>query len=133
MTRERRRVFITGGTGYIGRRLIARFLQRGHEVRALVRLGSEKKLPEGCTAAIGNAIYGTSFAEKIAPADTLVQLVGVAHPSPANAAEFRKVDLPAGLEAIRAAKSAGIRSFCVRERGSPRAGDAGLHRGANRM
>jgi uncharacterized protein YbjT (DUF2867 family) len=37
--------------------------------------------------------------------------VGVAHPSPAKAAEFRKIDLPAGLEAIAAAKSADIRHF----------------------
>jgi uncharacterized protein YbjT (DUF2867 family) len=38
-------------------------------------------------------------------------LVGVAHPSPAKAAEFRRIDLPAGLGAISAAKSAGINHF----------------------
>jgi uncharacterized protein YbjT (DUF2867 family) len=48
---------------------------------------------------------------KISPADTFVQLVGVAHPSPAKAAEFRQVDLPSGLGAVAAAKSAGIRHF----------------------
>ena len=56
MATERRRVFIAGGTGYIGQRLIPRLLDRGHEVRALVRPGSERKLPEGCTAVIGNAL-----------------------------------------------------------------------------
>jgi uncharacterized protein YbjT (DUF2867 family) len=40
-----------------------------------------------------------------------VQLVGVAHPSPAKAAEFRKVDLVAGLGAVAAAKAAGIAHF----------------------
>lgn len=111
MTTERRSVFIAGGTGYIGQRLIARLLERGHGVRALVRSGSEGKLPEGCIAVMGNALDGTSYAQNISPADTFVQLVGVAHPSPAKAAEFRKVDLPAGLGAIAAAKSAGIRHF----------------------
>jgi dihydroflavonol-4-reductase len=31
------RIFVTGGTGYIGRALVARLVARGHRVRALVR------------------------------------------------------------------------------------------------
>jgi len=111
MSGNRRSVFITGGTGYMGQRLISRLLERGHEVRALVRHGSEKRLPGGCTPILGNALDGTSYADKIAPADTFVQLIGVAHPSPAKAAEFRQIDLPSGLGAVAAAKSAGIRHF----------------------
>jgi len=95
----------------MGQRLIARLLERGHEVRALVRRGSEKKLPAECTPVFGNALDGASYAEQILPADTFVQLVGVAHPSPAKAAEFRQIDLPSGLGAVAAAKSAGIRHF----------------------
>lgn len=106
-----RSVFITGGTGYIGSRLIPRLLERGHAVRALVRPGSAKKLPPGCLPVFGNALDGTSYADKIAPADTFVQLVGVSHPNPAKAAEFRTVDLVSGLGAVAAAKKAGIRHF----------------------
>jgi len=111
MTKERRSIFIAGGTGYMGQRLIPRLMVRGHEVRALVRPGSEKKLRQGCTAVIGNALDASSYTENISPADTFVQLVGVAHPSPAKSAEFRKIDLPAGLGSISAAKPAGIRHF----------------------
>ena len=99
------------GAAYMGQRLISRLLGRGHEVRALVRAGSEKKLPAGCIPVFGNALDGESYARQIAPADTFVHLVGVAHPSPAKAAEFRQVDLPSGLGAIAAAKSAGIQHF----------------------
>jgi uncharacterized protein YbjT (DUF2867 family) len=111
MDGQRHCVFITGGSGYMGRRLIPRLLERGHEVRALVRLGSEKRLPAGCTAIFGNALDGTSYTDKISPADTFVQLVGVAHPSPAKAAEFRKIDLVSGLAAVAAARTAGIQHF----------------------
>jgi uncharacterized protein YbjT (DUF2867 family) len=111
MNGQRRIVFITGGTGYIGRRLIPKLLQRGHQVRALVRPGSEDKLPPRCEVVLGNALDRSSYASQIAPADTFVQLVGVAHPSPAKAAEFRKVDLVSGLEAVAAAKTVGIRHF----------------------
>jgi uncharacterized protein YbjT (DUF2867 family) len=111
MFNEGRCVFVAGGTGYMGQKLMAKLLLRGHEVRALVRSGSEKKLPAGCRPVPGNALDGASYANQISPADTFVQLVGVAHPSPAKAAEFRRVDLPAGLGAIAAAKSVGIRHF----------------------
>ena len=111
MNLQRHSVFITGGTGYMGSRLIPRLLERGHEVRALVRSGSEKKLPPGCVPVLGNALDGDSYVHKIAPADTFVQLVGVAHPSPAKAAKFRKVDLVSGLGAVAAAKAAAIRHF----------------------
>jgi uncharacterized protein YbjT (DUF2867 family) len=104
-------VFVTGGTGYVGRPLITQLLARGHEVRALVRPGSEKKLPPGCHAIPGDALDGKSYALKIAPADTFVQLVGVSHPSPTKAAEFRNIDLASGQSAVDAAKSAGVRHF----------------------
>ena len=95
----------------MGQRLIPRLLARGHEVHALVRPGSEKKLPNGCTPIVGDALEGSTYTDQISPADTFVQLVGVAHPSPAKAAEFRRIDLPAGLSAVQVAKSAGIRHF----------------------
>ncbi len=86
-------VFITGGTGYVGRPLITLLLQRGHEVRALVRHGSERNLPAGCQPVVGDALESNSYAGQIKPADTFVQLVGVSHPNPSKAAEFRNVDL----------------------------------------
>ena len=108
---EKRRVFIAGGTGYLGRPLIADLLQRGHELRALVRDGSRGKLPPGCTAIVGDALDATSYAGQISPSDTFVQLVGVAHPSPAKGAQFRSVDLASASGAIRAAAEAGVKHF----------------------
>ncbi|HEV8524783.1 MAG TPA: NAD(P)H-binding protein [Terriglobales bacterium] len=102
-------VFITGGTGYIGNLLISELVQRGHKVRALVRPGSEGKLPPGAQPVLGNALDADSYADKLSAGDTLVQLVGVPHPSPAKAAQFRAVDLPSGLAAAAAAKKAGVR------------------------
>src|SRR6185436_14082521 len=86
-------VFITGGTGYIGRPLIDALLRKGHRVHALVRPGSEGKLPSVALPVIGDALDAASFAAAIPPGATLVHLVGTPHPSPAKAAEFRRVDL----------------------------------------
>ena len=74
------KVFITGGTGYLGRSLVPKLLEQGHEVRALVRPGSERKLPHGCVAVTGNALDAASFAGKAGPADVWIHMVGVSHP-----------------------------------------------------
>jgi uncharacterized protein YbjT (DUF2867 family) len=54
---------------------------------------------------------GKSYSSHIAPADTFVQLVGVSHPNPSKAAEFRRIDLASGQGAIDAAQAAGVRHF----------------------
>jgi uncharacterized protein YbjT (DUF2867 family) len=104
-------VFIAGATGYIGRHLVPELLKRGHTVRALVRRGSEGKLPAGAEAILGDALDAGTFAGKLAPSDTFIQLVGVPHPSPAKAEQFRTVDLVAVRESARAVRGSSIRHF----------------------
>jgi uncharacterized protein YbjT (DUF2867 family) len=106
-----RNIFITGATGYIGSRLVPELVKRGHTVRALVREGSEGKLPAGATAVKGNALDGSTFAGQVAPSDTFIQLVGVAHPSPAKEKEFRAIDLVSVRESAAAARAAGVDHF----------------------
>jgi uncharacterized protein YbjT (DUF2867 family) len=106
-----RRVFVTGGTGYIGRRLIPALAVRGHRVIALARPGREAALPAGCAAVAGNALDAASYRERLAGADTLVHLVGVARPSPAKAAQFMDVDLASVRAALAAAQYAGVGHF----------------------
>ena len=103
--------FITGGTGYIGTPLIWALIERGHQVRALVRPGSEKKLPPGSVAVPGNALDASSYAARIQPSHTFVQLVGVSHPKPSKAAEFQSIDRASALGAIAAARHAGVQHF----------------------
>src|SRR5690349_16519503 len=104
-------VFITGGTGYIGQRLIPELLRRGHTVRALVREGAERKLPAGAIPVPGNALDASPLTAQVPPSDTFVQLVGVAHPAPAKKEEFRRFDFVSVRESVAAARDSGIRHF----------------------
>lgn len=104
-------IFLTGGTGYIGRRLIPLLAANGHQVRALTRTESAPKLPVGCIAVNGNALDQTTFVNQIKPADTFVPLVGVAHPNPMKGDEFRKIDLISGRESVAAAVAAEVQHF----------------------
>ncbi len=108
---QSRRVFVTGGTGYLGRRVIPVLASRGHAVRALARRGSEGRLPPGCEAVPGDPLDASSFQERVAPCDALLQLVGVPHPSPAKAALFRSVDLASVRASAAAASGAGVAHF----------------------
>ena len=103
------RVLIAGATGYVGSRLLQRLLGRGHEVRALVRAASRRSLPAGCEVVTGDALDESSFTSAAEGRDTLVHLVGVAHPSPSKAALFESIDLASARVAARAAMAADVR------------------------
>lgn len=105
------KIFVTGGTGYIGQRLIPLLAAHGHQIRALTRESSVHKLPQGCAPIFGNALDKITFVDQIHPADTFIQLVGVAHPSPSKGKEFRKIDLLSGRESVAAASATGIKHF----------------------
>jgi len=105
------RVFVTGGTGYIGKRLIPALHAHGYEVVALTREQSVGKLPWNCTRVTGDALDGDSYRHFVEGADTFIALVGVSHPSPAKADQFRQIDLRAGLEAVRVASEVKVQHF----------------------
>jgi uncharacterized protein YbjT (DUF2867 family) len=104
-------VFVSGGTGYIGQRLVRLLLERGYSVSALARSASAERLPHGATPVIGDALQASTFSDRIAPADTFVHLVGVSHPAPWKEREFRAVDLASVKAAVTAARAGGVKHF----------------------
>lgn len=106
-----RAVFLTGASGFMGRRLGAELVRRGHRVRGLVRPGSETRVADGVEVVAADPLDSASYQDRVAGCDTFVHLVGVAHPSPAKAAQFRSIDLASAQAAVRAAKAAGAAHF----------------------
>lgn len=104
-------VFIAGATGYMGSRLSARLIGRGHEVRALTRASSAGRLPSGCHPVVGDALHAGSFASAVSGSDVFIHLVGTAHPAPWKGAQFRAVDRPSLLASVEAAILAGVGQF----------------------
>ena len=104
-------VFVTGGTGYIGRRVVEALVGRGHRVRVLARRGSERKAPAGADVVVGDPFDRSTFANAIETGDAFLQLLGVPHPSPAKATQFVEIDLRSATESIAAAAAAGVNHF----------------------
>lgn len=104
-------ICLTGGTGYIGQALIPLLNKRGHAIRAVARPGSESKLPPGVLPIVADPLQPGSYTEATQGCDTFIHLIGVPHPSPAKAAQFRAIDLPSVEVAVDAARTAGVRHF----------------------
>src|SRR5712692_276622 len=105
------RVFVSGGTGYVGRALVERLVATGHDVRVLARRASEHKIAPGAELIRGNALYAATFAQHVAACDTFVHLTGVSHPAPWKERAFRAVDLASLRASATAAKAGGIAHF----------------------
>src|SRR5438034_1861303 len=99
-------VFVTGGTGYLGRALMEALLARDYPVYALVRPGSKTRLPSRAVRVTGDALNAASFAAAIPARATIVHLVGSQQPNPSKAAEFERVDLGSIRATITAAQRA---------------------------
>src|SRR5687768_15268160 len=97
------RVFVAGGTGYLGRAAAPLLLARGHRLAMLVRPGSEGRVTPGAEVVTGDALDPAAYSH--GTEDTLLLLVGTPHPAPWKAAQFEAVDFAAGRAAATALAS----------------------------
>lgn len=100
-------VFVTGGTGYLGRPFVEALVARRHAVQVLTRPGSEDRVATGAEAILGDALDAASFAYAIPRGAHIAHLVGTPHPNPSKAAEFERVDLGSIRATATAAAAAG--------------------------
>lgn len=110
-TSTNNKIFITGGSGYIGSRLIPELLKNGFEISALARKSSGNKIPSGCTVISGDALNSSSYENEIRPCKTFIHLVGVPHPGPGKKEQFRSIDLVSVQQSVSAALKSDVKHF----------------------
>lgn len=71
------RIFVTGGTGFVGTRLVPFLAQGGHEVRLLVRPGERRPPPAAGVALVeGNPMQAGPWMRAVSDCDAAVNLAG---------------------------------------------------------
>ncbi|WP_084580596.1 NAD-dependent epimerase/dehydratase family protein [Sphingomonas azotifigens] len=98
---------ITGGTGFVGSRLIALALEAGHQVRALAR--REQPAREGVTWVRGDLDAIAALAELCAGADAVIHVAGVVNAPDREG--FARGNITGTANILAAAKTAGVRRF----------------------
>ena len=107
------KVFVTGGTGFVGLYLLEELLAAGHTVRCLVRAGSEGKLPlrEGIEVRLGDVTDPSSLEGSLEGCEALIHLVGIIREFPARGITFERLHTEATRNVVAAAALQGVRRY----------------------
>jgi uncharacterized protein (TIGR01777 family) len=71
------RVLITGGTGLVGRRIVARLRERGDDVVVLSRAsGILRRFPDGTIVVVGDPTVAGPWLDELAQCDGIIHLAG---------------------------------------------------------
>ena len=108
-----KKVFLTGGTGFVGREIVRQLLAAGYEVKCLVRPGSENNLPalQNLELCPGDATNSVLLEGMIQGCDAVVNLIGIIREFPSKGITFEKLNFQTALNLVRAAESQGVKRF----------------------
>jgi NADH dehydrogenase len=100
------KIFISGGTGFVGGHLIRELLSRGHEPRLLVH----RRAPavKGVEQIEGDVTRRESFQESVRGCQAIINLVGIIREFPSRGITFERLHVQATANMLAAAKNAGI-------------------------
>ncbi len=106
------RVLVTGGTGFIGGRLLRRLLDSGHDVKALVRKTSDVgKIPEGVELRYGDVTEEASLEDAVKRVDVVLHLAAVLDFYPRDVNHMYRVNVDGTRALINACVGTEVERF----------------------
>ena len=105
------KVFITGGSGFVGREIIQQLLAAGHSVRALVRREGALANPGDIEEIIGDTTQLDSWREQLAGCDAVIHLVGIIREFPGKGVTFNKLHVESTANVLYAAAEQGVKRY----------------------
>ena len=108
------KVFLTGSTGFVGKRILQDLLKKNYQVRCVVRQGSEQKIvhyKEAADIVQGDITDVDSLRGKLAGCDAVINLVGIIREFPGKGITFEKLHYEGTVNLLKAAREQGVRRF----------------------
>ena len=103
------KIFISGGTGFVGGHLTRELLARGHELRLLVHRRGHSTA--GVEQVEGDITLPESFNSALAGCDAVINLVGIIREFPSKGVTFERLHVQAAATMLAAAHKNGIRRY----------------------
>lgn len=105
-----RSIVILGGSGFVGRALVARLLAQGERVRVLSRSADTRaRIPGGADILIGDVFDAAFLRDAFRGADVVINLVGILNERGDDGSGFRKVYVELAETMLAAMKNASVR------------------------
>ena len=104
------RIFISGGTGFVGGHLKRELLKRGHELRLLVHRRNQDK-ESGVEQVEGDVTRPESFENELKGCDAAINLVGIIREFPSRGVTFERLHVQATANMLAAANKAGVKRY----------------------
>ncbi len=107
------RIFVAGGTGFVGRTVVRTLLARGFLVRCLVRPGSESNLRgfESIDRVPGDVMRPSGLVTCVEGSAAVVNLIGIIREHPSRGVTFDRLHVEATANLLAVAKEAGVKRF----------------------
>jgi len=102
------KIFLTGGTGFIGGHVRKALLAKGHELRVLVHRRGDGFEP-GIEQVEGDVTIPATFRKAVEGCDAVINLVGIIREFSARGVTFEQLHVEATRNVVEAAKGAGVR------------------------
>ena len=106
---------LIGATGFVGSYVVDALLSRGHEVRLLVRPGSEHRAPShaACEIVAGDVEDAEAVARLMNGCEAAAYLIGILREAPERGITFDALQRAGAERAIDLARSAGVTRFAL--------------------
>lgn len=104
------KIFITGGTGFVGTHVRKELLRRGHQLRLLVHSKTDSLEP-GVEQVQGDITKSETLEGAAEGCQALINLVGIIREFPSRGISFHRLHVTATANALTMAKASGIERY----------------------
>ncbi len=105
------KVFVTGGSGFVGRKIIQQLITENHSVRALVRQADALEDFSDIETIVGDTTQPETLRDQLSDCAAVIHLVGIIREFPGRGITFKKLHGESTANILRAAEQQGVKRY----------------------